>query len=892
MESTLVIKVKYGDTLRRFSARVDENNRLDLNMVGLRAKICSIFNFTADANFTLRYVDEDGDLVTLVDDDDLHDVMRQQLKFLKIDVHMINDSGGKSNVGSGGSATPLRSPVSTPNLEEIFTKSDVLNSLPEPFRELLYSSISKAASSSPVLANLADSISKIGQSILNSHSQPHVAAGTSSRNSVPEEPITSEARGPQSPCVDSASNASGHPFPGPFLNGNIIKSDVLYSVPEPVREALSNLSLSKAASSSEVHANHADSTSKMGQSALNSHCQPHVAADPNSKTGVPEEPIISEAGGPQSPYVYSASNASRQVEAGNIIRDGNIDRRGVLRGKMESASSASGQVDTRNRYNLIVTRYAPAPVDLNSPPCDPYLSQSTNVNSTPLSSAVPAGDGNKGKMSTDDSFGKGESCGTSTSSAAPNNSPSQTTALSSGPPIDYPFSRTYTFRSVPPPPLGNCRIPSYKRSHSHTEAMSGMFHKGVRCDGCGVYPITGPRFKSKIKENYDLCCICFTEMGNETDYIRMDRPSFARGPQCRYEHAIKFPTLQPHIFKSGGILKHAKPKLDSRFILDVNVIDGTMMAPSTAFTKIWRMCNNGTSVWPKGTQLVWIGGDKFSDCHSVDLEVPEDGVYVEKELDIAVDFRAPQLPGRYISYWRMASPSGHKFGQRVWVLIQVDASLEDSFYDSSQGLNLNIPLDFGGSKGPQVIDMNRQPIEDDTFLQPLNPNAPTAPTETVNQMVDKEPRQELGNEFPINEAAFVGSAASPTATFAASSSVPYPITDFSETAPAVPSNQQTSVVDALPSSLGIGENNSVEESLLKELEEMGFRQVDLNREVLRMNEYDLEQSVDDLCGVSEWDPILEELQEMGFRDNERNKQLLVKNNGSIKRVVMDLINGE
>ncbi|TKY55259.1 BRCA1 protein [Spatholobus suberectus] len=65
MESALVIKVKYGDTLRRFSACVDENNRLDLDMVGLRAKICSIFSFSADANLILRYVDEDGDLVTL-----------------------------------------------------------------------------------------------------------------------------------------------------------------------------------------------------------------------------------------------------------------------------------------------------------------------------------------------------------------------------------------------------------------------------------------------------------------------------------------------------------------------------------------------------------------------------------------------------------------------------------------------------------------------------------------------------------------------------------------------------------------------------------------------------------------------------------------------------------
>lgn len=48
---------------------------------------------------------------------------------------------------------------------------------------------------------------------------------------------------------------------------------------------------------------------------------------------------------------------------------------------------------------------------------------------------------------------------------------------------------------------------------------------------------------------------------------------------------------------------------------------------------------------------------------------------MEKELDIAVDFTAPELPGRYVSYWRMASPSGQKFGQRVWVLIQVFKAL-------------------------------------------------------------------------------------------------------------------------------------------------------------------------------------------------------------------------
>ncbi|MCH97810.1 PB1-Joka2 domain protein [Trifolium medium] len=34
----------------------------------------------------MSYVDEDGDIVRLVDDGDLEDVMKQRMKFLKIDI--------------------------------------------------------------------------------------------------------------------------------------------------------------------------------------------------------------------------------------------------------------------------------------------------------------------------------------------------------------------------------------------------------------------------------------------------------------------------------------------------------------------------------------------------------------------------------------------------------------------------------------------------------------------------------------------------------------------------------------------------------------------------------------------------------------------------------------
>ncbi|KAK7265635.1 hypothetical protein RJT34_33257 [Clitoria ternatea] len=204
-------------------------------------------------------------------------------------------------------------------------------------------------------------------------------------------------------------------------------------------------------------------------------------------------------------------------------------------------------------------------------------------------------------------------------------------------------------------------------SASHVAAsLAGMFYKGVRGDGCGVFP--------------------------------------------------------PHVLKKGSI-KHGMPQLDTQFILDVNVIEGTMMAPSTAFTKIWRMRNNGTLVWPHGTQLVWIGGNMFSYSHSVDLE----------SLLSALSAKYHRF-SRMVYLWarKLMKPltappmPGYKFGQRVWVLVQVDASLKDSFYDSSQGLNFNISLDVSGSKGAQVIYIN------DT----LQTHIPTALAEPVKQIVD------------------------------------------------------------------------------------------------------------------------------------------------------------
>jgi next-to-BRCA1 protein 1 len=151
-------------------------------------------------------------------------------------------------------------------------------------------------------------------------------------------------------------------------------------------------------------------------------------------------------------------------------------------------------------------------------------------------------------------------------------------------------------------------------------------------------------------------------MGNEADYIKMDRPMSCRNPwsskcfndpvwglficaenilcvflvdiillaffiadssfsifRCRQtQKSLAFP--QP-LYKGSCGVKGGQPKLDSRFVLDVNVSDGTVMPSSTPFTKIWRMRNSGSVAWPQGVRLVWIGGDQFFSADSVEIEV-------------------------------------------------------------------------------------------------------------------------------------------------------------------------------------------------------------------------------------------------------------------------------
>lgn len=110
--------------------------------------------------------------------------------------------------------------------------------------------------------------------------------------------------------------------------------------------------------------------------------------------------------------------------------------------------------------------------------------------------------------------------------------------------------------------------------------------------------------------------------------------------------------------------------LNSQFMGDITIPDGTVMAPFEKFTKIWEVKNTGLCAWDEGFGVVLIagpdmrGGPQYLSTH--DQRVEPGGTW-----DIVVEMRAPTEPGDYVAHWKMISDTGQFFGTDLVVYIKV-----------------------------------------------------------------------------------------------------------------------------------------------------------------------------------------------------------------------------
>jgi hypothetical protein len=108
----------------------------------------------------------------------------------------------------------------------------------------------------------------------------------------------------------------------------------------------------------------------------------------------------------------------------------------------------------------------------------------------------------------------------------------------------------------------------------------------------------------------------------------------------------------------------------------VTISDNTVLRPSEAFSKTWRIKNIGTCSWTTDYKLVFLSGDKMNGPDFVALPV---NVSPGQTVDVSVNLMAPNTPGIYQGFWQLQKPDGTSFllspsvKDHIWVKINVVA---------------------------------------------------------------------------------------------------------------------------------------------------------------------------------------------------------------------------
>jgi hypothetical protein len=100
------------------------------------------------------------------------------------------------------------------------------------------------------------------------------------------------------------------------------------------------------------------------------------------------------------------------------------------------------------------------------------------------------------------------------------------------------------------------------------------------------------------------------------------------------------------------------------YVADITIPDGTVMVAGQDFVKTWAIRNTGDCTWGDGYGLIYSYGEKMSgEPVPLGAVVPPGG-----EINVSINFKAPDRIGEYVSSWQMVNPRGISFGTKENVL--------------------------------------------------------------------------------------------------------------------------------------------------------------------------------------------------------------------------------
>jgi hypothetical protein len=142
-----------------------------------------------------------------------------------------------------------------------------------------------------------------------------------------------------------------------------------------------------------------------------------------------------------------------------------------------------------------------------------------------------------------------------------------------------------------------------------------------------------------------------------------------------------------------------------KFITDVTIPDDTVFAPNAAFTKTWRIKNEGTCTWNTSYAVVFDSGASMGGPASFAL--PGE-VAPGQSIDISVELKAPTTAATYKGSWMLRNASGVTFGlgnenKPFWVQIKVQEATTQPFAVTAASFTINPDSYTGVCTSPIIL---------------------------------------------------------------------------------------------------------------------------------------------------------------------------------------------
>ena len=154
-------------------------------------------------------------------------------------------------------------------------------------------------------------------------------------------------------------------------------------------------------------------------------------------------------------------------------------------------------------------------------------------------------------------------------------------------------------------------------------------------------------------------------------------------PTSTYVAPLQFTPTMTSIWQGQHKLENATPTPPPadctnrvKFVEDITIPDGTIVAAGKPFTKTWKLQNVGTCTWTDAYKYEFIDGDQMGANASIPF--PKNvTVRPNETIEISVYMTAPTEAGHYQGNWKITAADGSQFGtgdhgeKSVWVKIVV-----------------------------------------------------------------------------------------------------------------------------------------------------------------------------------------------------------------------------